>query len=146
LARGEQLARERNLEYYGNCELLNLTIPPSLPAARPLTRTIYIDREIVSSIMGSQRAGQMIPSEMWNALAEYRRKYVEHFDAIIPYDLLDDALTMEALWELLLPGVPWNQARFEAFSRKKITCEKPTLTLDRFEKLKAFLCREVERV
>jgi hypothetical protein len=30
-------------------------------------------------------------------------------------------LTMKALWELVLPGVAWNQARFEAFSRKKIT-------------------------
>jgi hypothetical protein len=96
--------------------------------------------------MASRRAGQVIPAEMWNALGEYRLRHRAHFDAIVPYDLLGDASVMEALWELVLPGVPWNQARFEAFSRNKITCEKPTLTMDRFEKLKAFLGREVEPV
>jgi hypothetical protein len=106
-ARGEQIARERNLEYYRS---------------------------------------QVIPAEMWNALGEYRQRHRVHFDAIVPYNLLGDALAMKGLWKLALPGVAWNQARFEAFSRKKITCEKPTLTLDRFEKLAAFLGREVERV
>jgi hypothetical protein len=53
---------------------------------------------------------------------------------------------MKVLWKLILPGVPWNPARFEAFSRKKITCKKPTLYVDHFDRLKAFLGREVERV
>jgi hypothetical protein len=145
-ARGEQIARERNLEYYGNCELLNLTILPSLIATRPLTCVLYVDREIISSMMASQRAGQGIPAEMWNALGEYRLRHRAHFDAIIPYDLLGDASTMKALWELVLPGVAWNQARWEAFSRKRITCKKPTLSVDHFDRLKAFLGREAEPV
>ena len=129
----------------GNAELLNLPLLDSLLAARPLTRVLYIKRNLADSKRAAQAAGQEIPDWLWEALTRYRLKAEEHFDAVIPYAQLDDSRAMQAVFQTLFgETISWNERRFEAFRCHAITCPKTSLSPQRHERLIGFLEREVE--
>jgi len=58
--------------------------------------------------------------------------------------LLDDEETMRRLWGLILPGVPWNRRRWQAFTKRRIVCDRSKLPDRSYEKLQQFLGAEVE--
>lgn len=141
----ETFAEHHALVAVGNAEILNLALLPALLTARPLTRVLYIDRGLTESRRAAEDAGQEIPDWLWQSLWRYRAKGAEHFDAVVPFAGLHELAVMHPAFQVLFGNdVPFSPKRFHAFARKKILCEKTTLSPEKFAQLNASLGREVE--
>jgi hypothetical protein len=142
----EAVCQERGVRIFGNSEILNLPLLPSLLAARPMTKVVWIHRPMLDSIKAAEAAGYHIPVQIWQAMAAHLTEYLEHVDWIVPFDLLDHESTMRMLWEKVLPGLEWNQRRWQAFTRKRIVCN-PALTINiDSTRLARFLEAEIEPI
>jgi hypothetical protein len=112
------------VEFFGNSATMNLMLLPSLLARRPLTKTIWVDRGLDDAMRSAERAGFHLDVEMWAGLEQLRVRYAEHFDAEISFSDLSNESSMRGIWAEALPGAPWNQARWEAYKRKRIVCDR----------------------
>jgi hypothetical protein len=140
----EDLCRAKCIEYFGNAELFNLPLLPSLLAARPMTKVVFIHRPMMESIKAAEAVGYHIPVRIWQAMAAHLTKYIEYVDWIVPFGLIDDEATMRTLWEKVLPDVPWNQRRWQAFVHRRIVCDRANVPNASYEKLEQFLGAEIE--
>lgn len=84
----EAVCRERGVRIFGNSEILNLPLLPSLLAARPLTKVVFIHRPMMDSIKAAEAVGYHIPARIWQAMAAHLTKYIEHVDLVVPFELL----------------------------------------------------------
>ena len=84
---------------------------------------------------------------MWQGLEKLRIRYAEHFDAEISFraDLSGES-AMRVVWSKALPGVAWNQARWEAFRRKRIVCDRAKIAAADMGGLVRFLVTELEPI
>jgi hypothetical protein len=67
----EDLCQERGVRIFGNSEILNLPLLPSLLAARPMTRVVWIHRPMIDSINAAEAVGYNIPVRIWQAMAAH---------------------------------------------------------------------------
>jgi hypothetical protein len=142
----EDLCRAKCIEYFGNAELFNLPLLPSLLAARPMTKVVFIHRPMMESIKAAEANGYHIPTRIWQAMAANLFEYIEYVDWIVPFRLIDDEATMRMLWEKVLPGLGWNQRRWQAFVGKRIVCNRSKVPERSYEALEQFLRSEVEPI
>jgi hypothetical protein len=83
-------------------------------------------------VRSAEASGYHLEIRLWQGLGELRIKYMEHFDVEISFGELSDESEMRGVWAEVLPGVPWNPKRWEAFRRKRIVCDRSkTATADR---------------
>jgi hypothetical protein len=115
-ANGEKLG----CEYYGNSDSANVFVLPSLLAERPLTRTLWIERQIVEVAQSMKAAGMPFTEASARTLMRLRDQNAEYFDFCIPYRELEAMDTCQMLWEHCLPGVPFNVERWHIYHSKKI--------------------------
>jgi hypothetical protein len=142
----EELCQERGARIFGNAEILNLPLLPSLLAARPMTKVVFIHRPMLDSIKAAEAVGHHIPIQIWRAFAAHLTMYLEHVDWIVPFRLLDDESTMRMLWEKVRPGLEWNQRRWRAFVGTRIVCERSKVPDRSYEALEQFLGAKVEPI
>src|SRR6266404_9125802 len=65
----EAVCRERGVGIFGNSEILNLPLLPSLLAARPMTKVVFIHRPMMDSIKAAEAVGYHIPIQIWEGFA-----------------------------------------------------------------------------
>lgn len=140
----EELSWAKAIAYFGNAEALNLVLLPSLLAARPLTKVVWIDRSLSESIKSAADCGLRYEPRFWQGVLELRDRYVQHFDLVLPFKELAEEDGIRALWQTVLPGVPFNRRRWEAFARKRIVCDREKARTRDFNWFEQFLHTEAE--
>jgi hypothetical protein len=89
-------------------------------AEDPLCRTVWIARPI-QEVCASMKAAKMPFDEPTaRSLIALRDEYKEHLDFVISYESLNTMSGCRALWEFVLPGVPFDVGRWGVFSGQRI--------------------------
>ena len=145
-AAGENMCKDMDLEFFGNAATMNLILLPALLARRPLTKVLWVERELRDSMRSAQRAGFHLDIQLWQRLGQFRIRYAEHFDAQISFGDLGDESAMSAIWTEVLPGVPWNSKRWEAYRRKRIVCDRSKTAATDLCRLEQLLRDEAEEI
>lgn len=143
----EELCWFKGISYFGNAEVLNLAVLPALLAARPLTKVVWIDRDLSQSIRSAAAAGCKFDPALWQGLAELRDRYAQHFDLVLPFAELGEEDAIRLLWQTVLPGLPFDRRRWKAFADKRIVCSREEKARGRdLRRLEQFLEVEGETI
>jgi hypothetical protein len=145
-ATGEEVCKDKGVEFFGNAATMNLVLLPALLARRPLTKVIWVERRLGDSIRSAEASGFHLGIRSWQGLGQLRIRYTEHFDAEINFNDLSDESAIRAIWAEVLPTVPWNQERWHAFRRKRIVCNRPKLPGQDYSRLERLLRDEAEEI
>jgi hypothetical protein len=113
--------------HYGNSDSATIFVLPALLAARPLTKVIWIHRNMVDVCKSLKAIGLNLDQESAELILRLRDRYRECFDMIIDFEDLSSQRTVETMWYYLLPDIPFDLERFKFYCKQKIcyTKEKP---------------------
>jgi hypothetical protein len=125
-ANGEQFCGGTDI--YGNSDSANIFCLASMLAARPLTRVVWIERNIVEVARSCQAAKIPFTEDSLRTLLAMRDLHKDYFDVVINYEDLRYAETCRALWDFVLPGIPFDYGRWGLFDAQKLcyTAENPS--------------------
>jgi hypothetical protein len=93
-------------------------------AEHPLTRVVWIDRNIVDVARSMKSIGMEFNEIGLRNLMTMRQLYQKHFDLVIQYEALRSGDACCLLWEFCLPGVPFDWAKWGSLQHKKIGYSK----------------------
>lgn len=132
------------LEIYGNSDSANIFVLPALLAERPLTRVVWIERNIVDVARSMKNIGMEFNEIGLRNLMTMRELYRKHFDLVIEYEALRQGDVCAVLWEFCLPRFPFDWARWGAFQHRKIGYSKKNLPQKSAEKFLRWAQREID--
>jgi hypothetical protein len=120
----EHFCSDSGVEIYGNSDSANLFVLPSILAARPLTKVIWIQRPIDDVWRSMKEAG--IPCDISSSrlLETLRHQHRECFDLVVDYHSLSSRHVCEQIWNLVLPSIPFDLARWIEYADKRICYSK----------------------
>lgn len=132
-------------EYYGNSDAANIFVLPSLLAERPLTQVVWIERDMIEVARSMKNIGMPINELGLNNLMTMRQVHQKHFDLIIGYEALHSGDVCKMVWDLCLPKVPFDWARWGAFQHQNIGYSKTNpWTHKNTDKLLGWAQREID--
>jgi hypothetical protein len=112
----------KGLDFFGNAQPLNLLLLPSLLAAWPTATVVWIERDVTQAMQSAAKAGLNLDLSHWQQLQDLRNRYCSLYDVLMSYEELTYEDGIRDLWDSVLPGVPFNRRRWEAFANRRITC------------------------
>lgn len=97
---------------------LSLFLGYLLKTVKP--KVVIVDRDIEDVLVSQERIGaprSNVPELMRQELLKYR----EHPDVLwVPYETLDRKRTIQRIFFHLLPGIPFDEERYESLAKMKI--------------------------
>lgn len=111
---------EAGTKVYGNSDSANIFVLPSLLALRPLTTVIWISRPVMDVLRSMKNAGIPCSQNVMEIMLALRDKHWECFDAVFDYDALCYHEVCEMVWELCLPGLPFDYERWQEYNKMRI--------------------------
>jgi hypothetical protein len=117
-----ELCWAKGLDFFGNAQPLNLLLLPSLLAAWPTATVVWIERDVTQAMRSAAKANLELDPSHWRQLQDLRDRHCADYDVLMSYEELAREDGIRDLWDSVLPGVPFNRRRWEAFVTKRITC------------------------
>jgi hypothetical protein len=134
-------------EYYGNSDSANILVLQSLLSVQPLTRVVWIERPIEQVYLSMERAGMPFTEDSAKVLIQMRDRNAEYFDLIMDYSELETLAGCLKLWDVCLPGIPFEVGRWGMFQPKKICYSKENPSPEKsFHKFLDWAVQEVGRI
>jgi hypothetical protein len=119
---GESYAK--GVDIYGNSDSANIYVLPSMLAERPLTRVVWIDRDLNQVARSMKNAGIPCEERGIRSIKFMHDANQRYFDLVVRYDALVHPQVCNIIWQFCLPGVPWDMARWMEFTGKRICYSK----------------------
>jgi hypothetical protein len=110
--------------HYGDSDSAIIFVLPALLAERPMTKVVWIDRPIVEVCRSLKEVDQPIGQQAAELMLTLRDRYCDHFDLILDYHHLGREAIVKVLWDYVLPGIPFDRARFKRYNAQKISYGK----------------------
>jgi hypothetical protein len=119
-ANAEDFCSDSGAPIYGNSDCATIYVLPSVLAENPLCRTVWIARPI-QEVCASMKAAKMPFDERTaRTLIALRDEHKEYLDFTIDYCALNFMSGCRALWEFVLPGVPFDVGRWRQYANQRI--------------------------
>ena len=116
----EDFCSDSGAPVYGNSDCASIYVLPAMLAQRPLTRTVWVARPIQEVCASLKAAGMGFDENTARTLMSLRDEYLVHVDMVIDYYALNTMAGCQALWEFVLPDVPFDVGRWGQFAGRKI--------------------------
>lgn len=135
------------VDIYGNSDSANVFVLPAILAERPLTRVVWIERNIVDVTRSMKNIGMAFNETGIRNMMMMRELNRKHFDLIIEYEALRSGDVCQVLWEFCLPGISFDWSRWGAFQHQKIGYSKKNPMPDKyFQKFLGWVQREIDEL
>lgn len=116
----EDFCSDSGASIYGNSDSASIYVLPGMLAQRPLTRTVWVARPIQEVCASMKAAGLDFDENTARTMMALRDEHLVHVDLVIDYYALNTMAGCYALWEFLLPEVPFDAGRWGIFANQKI--------------------------
>jgi hypothetical protein len=114
--------------YYGNSDSANIFVLQALLAERPMTKVIWIERPMSEVMESMKRARMAFHEQCARTLIEMRDANYALIDFVFKFEHLEHLEACKAIWEICLPGLPFDYARWGIYNVQRIcyTAENPS--------------------
>lgn len=114
----------QGVDVYGNSDSANVYVLPALLAMRPMTRVVWVSRDIHSVAKSMRAAGMGQAVDGLKTLKYMFDLYIEYFDLVVDFNALSNPEICRMVWEFCLPDIPWDWGRWGQFADRKICYSK----------------------
>jgi hypothetical protein len=110
--------------HYGNSDSANIFVLPALLAERPMTKVIWINRNIVDVVKSMKKVGVPMEEKAANLMICLRNRYCAYFDLTVNFDDLGLEHIIRMIWEFLMPDIPFDPLRYRRYNAQNICYSK----------------------
>jgi len=132
---------------YGNSDSANVYVLPALLAERPMTKVLWIERDLKKVAQSMRAAGMPFEDKALLNLEMMRELHQDHIDMSVDFDNLIYGNVCHFVWEFCLPGVPWDWGRWGLYADQKICYSREHPTPEKqFHKFLGWVQRELDEI
>jgi len=109
---------------YGDSDSASIYVLRAILAEQPLTRVVWVNRNIVEVAKSMEAAGMPLAEKVLNDLITMHYLYQDCFDMVVDFEALNCGAICREVFEFCLPGVAWDWGRWGMMASQKICYSK----------------------